>query len=63
MNDDDGGLQYFQQLGLQEQFDSIFNDEKGEVNERNANTQKTVSSKRNIMEGWSDERKKEWGQA
>lgn len=25
--EDDGGIQYWQQLGLQQQFESIFNDE------------------------------------
>lgn len=27
MAEDDGGIQYWQQLGLQQQFESIFNDE------------------------------------
>jgi hypothetical protein len=53
---DDGGMQYWQTLGLQEQFNDIFKDKKNDT-ANDEKISKTVSSEFNIMESRCDKQK------
>jgi hypothetical protein len=60
-DEDDSANMFWQTQGLQQQFEAIFIDEVSYG--LHASSKETVPSKRNIMEGWSDQRKEEWRKA
>lgn len=52
---DDGGLQYWQQLGLQQQFDEVFNNG---IND-SGKTENAIQPKADKLASWQYEQRKE----